>query len=123
MRNLNAWATLGLVTLLVAGCASSGSSGWVELKTGPEAGSTLKLVGTVHRLDVEGGVWVIRDAQGASSQPTNLPEAFRKEGMSVEAEGRRRDNVVSIGMAGSLIDLIRIRQRTDAARAVALRLP
>ena len=117
MQGINACAPLGLLTLLVAACASSGSSGWVELKPESSAGPTLKLAGTVHRLDVEGGVWVIRDAQGASSQPTNLPEAFRKEGMSVEAEGRRRDNVVSIGMAGSLIDLIRIRQRTDAARA------
>ena len=117
MRGINACATLGLLTLLVAACASSGSSGWIELKTESGAGPTLKLAGTVHRLDVEGGVWVIRDAQGTNYQPTNLPDAFRTEGMSVETEARRRDNLVSIGMVGTLIDVVRIRQRTGAARA------
>lgn len=83
------WAALGLMTLLAVACASSG---WVEPKPEPGAGPVLMLAGTVHRLDVEGGVWVIRDAQGASFQPTNLPDAFRKEGMAVEAEARRRDD-------------------------------
>jgi hypothetical protein len=111
MRGINVWASLGLLALLVAACASGGSGGWVELKTESSQGATLKLAGTVHRLDIEGGVWVIRDAQGTNYQPTNLPDAFRTEGMSVEAEARRRDNLVSIGMTGTLVDVVRIRQR------------
>jgi hypothetical protein len=71
----------------------------------------MTIVGTVGRLDLEGGVYVIRDAQGAQYQAINLPEAFQRDGMSVEAQARRRDDMASIGMVGTLVELIRIRER------------
>jgi len=117
MRRVDPCATLGLLAmLLVAACASSRPNGWVDLKTDAGTVPALQFAGTVHRLDVEGGVWVIRDPQGATYQPTNLPETFRKEGMSVEAEGRRRDDLASIGMAGTLVDLTRWADGPSARR-------
>ena len=102
---------IGVMTaLLMVACASGAPNAWVDLKTDASAGPTIELAGTVHYLEIEGGVWVIRDANGTTYQPTNLPDAFRKEGMSVEAVGRRRDDMVSTGMAGTLIELSRIRE-------------
>jgi hypothetical protein len=66
----------------------------------------------VHYLDLEGGLFVIRDAQGVQYNPTNLPETFRRDGMLVEAEAQRRDDMASIGMVGSIVELLRIRLRS-----------
>jgi hypothetical protein len=111
VRGVDAQAMIGVMTaLLMVACASGGSSAWVELKTDATAGPTIELAGTVHYQDIEGGVWVIRDAKGTSYQPTNLPDRFRREGMAVEAVGRLRDDLVSVGMAGSLVELSRIRE-------------
>jgi hypothetical protein len=101
--------------LILASCASIGGKGsdWVELERESAAiGSVLHIMGTVHALDLEGGVFVIRDAEGTNFNPTNLPEAFRTDGLVVEAEARRRDDLVSVGMVGPLIELLRIRKYT-----------
>ncbi|MGH8646061.1 MAG: META domain-containing protein [Gammaproteobacteria bacterium] len=74
----------------------------------------LHITGTVQRLDLEGGLVVIRDAEGTQYNPINLPEAFRVEGMAVEAEAQRRDDVASIGMIGPIIELLRVRKRPGA---------
>jgi heat shock protein HslJ len=77
-------------------------------------GPTIQIAGAVHRLDVEGGVWVIRGTDGSQYQPVNLPDAFRREALPVEAIARRRNDLVSVGMAGTLVDLLRIRERGAA---------
>ena len=69
------------------------------------------LTGTVHHLDIEGGTWVIRDAAGTQFNPMNLPVAFRVEGLAVELDARRRDDLVSIAMTGPLLQIVRIRRR------------
>lgn len=96
-----------------------GGERWVELGTpSPDSGSIQRITGTVHHLDVEGGLFVIRDAAGTQYNPTNLPEAFRQEGMAVEADARRRDDMMSTGMAGPMIELLRVRQRSGEAVSV-----
>lgn len=85
--------------------------GWVELDSEAE-GPTLRIIGTVQRKEVEGGVWVIRTDQD-TYQPMNLPPAFQVDGMAVEAEAVRRADMVSIGMAGPLVQLLRIRHTPD----------
>jgi hypothetical protein len=77
-----------------------------------EASQVLKLTGTIHRLELEGGQYVIRDAKGEQYKPVNLPAAFERDGLAVEAEARRRDDMVSTAMVGPLVELIRIRERT-----------
>ena len=100
-----------LVTvLMLVSCASSGKSDWVELNPETTSGQEVHLAGTVHRMDVEGGLYVIRDATGTSYNPTNLPTEFRVDGLAVEADATRRDDVVSIGMVGTMVDLRRIRK-------------
>lgn len=99
---------------------SGGGKDWVELKSGSAgSGSTLHISGTVHRLDVGGGLFVIRDTEGRQYHPLNLPQAFRFDAAAVEADARRRDDVVSIEkMVGAVVELLRIRRRGDGATGV-----
>jgi hypothetical protein len=108
------WRTslMAVAVVTLASCASPREPAWVELPPASiDSGQVLRITGTVHRLEVEGGVFVIRDSQGTQYNPTNLPEAFRQEGMAVEVEAHRRDDMASIGMVGPIIELRRIRQK------------
>ena len=108
----SALATLFSVMSL-SSCAGSRASGWVVPQPPPSATrQKLHVIGTVQYVDLEGGLFVIRDAQGVQYNPTNLPQAFRRDGMLVEAEAQRRDDIASIGMVGPIIELLRIRARS-----------
>ena len=111
------------ITMVLAACASGsggGSGQWVELETGTaDDAPVIQLSGTVRHLDLEGGIFVIRDAGGTQYSPTNLPESLRVDGKSVEAVARRRDDMASIGMAGPIVELVRIRERSGGDTAVA----
>ena len=116
IRNCRTLLTPAAV-LVLSSCASTAGTGWVALDPPKPTGSgpTFHLTGTVHHMDLEGGLFVIRDAQGTQYSPLNLPDAFRVDGMAVEAEARRRDDMASIGMVGPLVELLRIRSRPGAA--------
>lgn len=104
----------GLLAVAVAtgaACAGPREPAWVELpSTSADSGEVLQIIGTIHRLEVEGGVFVIRNAQGTQFNPTNLPDAFKKDGMAVVADAHRRDDMASVGMVGPIIELLRIRR-------------
>ena len=76
------------------------------------AEAIIRLTGTVHHLDLEGGVYVIRTEDGAQYRPIELPEEFRVDGLPVEAEVKRRDDIMTIDMAGTAVELLDIRKRT-----------
>jgi hypothetical protein len=95
--------------LLWSGCAA-GTGGWQTLAPAPAASALLHITGTIQFLDLEGGMFVIRDAQGTRFSPTNLPRDFRADGVNVEVEARRRDDLVSVGMTGPLVEIVRIRR-------------
>lgn len=102
-----------IAVLLLSACASISEKGWVELKPDSAgSGPVLHITGTVQHLDLEGGLFVIRSADGTQYNPVNLPEAFRIDGMAIEAFAKRRDDMASIGMVGPLIELLRIRKQT-----------
>jgi hypothetical protein len=89
---------------------SSGSQ-WVDLKTDTAAaGTPLRITGVIRHDAIEGGFWAIRGDDSVTYDPTNLPEDFRREGLRVEAEARRRDDMAGIHMSGPLIELQRIRK-------------
>ena len=100
----------------MSNCASGGSENWTQVASAPEGVQLLHISGTVRRVNLEGGLWVIRDPAGTQFNPTNLPEAFRADGTAVEVDARRRDGMVSIGMVGPIIDVIRIRKRPAATQ-------
>ena len=116
---------LSVTTMFLAGCAGGGAggggadaggNGWVQVTPAPEGtGPMMTISGTVRHLDLEGGVYVIEEAGGTRYNPMNLPEAFREDGKAVEAEARRRDDMMSVGMVGPMIELMRIREREGTA--------
>ena len=84
------------------------------------AGEVLHVTGTVHHLDIEGGQYVIRDASGTTYSPTNLAAEHQVEGLAVEVAARRRDDLMSIGMTGPLIELLKVtRLPTQAGSGTA----
>lgn len=101
-----------LALLLAAAACSPKSSAWVDLPPAADTtGARLTITGTVHFTNVEGGVYSIRAEDGTNYDPVNLPEAFRKDGLAVEADARKQEAMVGINQVGPIVALIRIRQR------------
>ena len=102
------------LTLLLAACASGGagreSNPWEELGKGEQSGPVFHLGGTVRHVELEGGLYVIDAADGTRYVPTNLPADYQKDGLAMEAEARRRDDMASIAMVAPLVELVRIRK-------------
>ena len=95
---------------------AAGDAGWTEppaavATTAPE----LRITGTIRRLELEGGLYVIRDADGTQYNPLNLPDEYKSDGLAVDVQARRRDDTASIGMVGPMIEILRIRRRAAAA--------
>jgi hypothetical protein len=109
MRRHYRFATLFLA---VAACSSGSGSDWVTpTPAAGTKGTAIHITGVVHHVDVEGGFYAIRGDDGATYDPTNLPPEFQKEGLSVEAEARRRHDMMGTHMTGSIVELARIRKR------------
>jgi len=62
-------------------------------------------------LELEGGFFAIRGDDSVTYNPTNLPAEFQQDGLAVEADARRRDDMAGIHQVGPLIQLERIRRR------------
>jgi heat shock protein HslJ len=115
-------AFVGL-TLFLAACASGGAAPaanpWEELGRGEQSGPVFHLGGTVRHVELEGGLFVIDAADGTRYVPTNLPKAYQVDGLALEAEARRRDDMASIAMVAPLVELVRIRKAAAGAESGA----
>src|SRR5688572_29683824 len=88
-------AVILLVTL--AACQSSREENWVVPERPAAAtGEQIKILGVIRHLDLEGGVFTIQADDGTTCNPINLPAEFQKDGLAVEAEARRRDDMAGI---------------------------
>lgn len=107
--------TLTVVTLLGASsiACSSNDPAWVVPSSTAEAtGEKFTFSGTVRHSELEGGFYYIEGPpDGTKYNPTNLPTDFQKEGLAVEVEARKRNDMVGIHQAGPIIDVERIRVR------------
>ncbi len=103
---------LALVVIsFLAACARDSGKDWVDLGRAPGSDDSTQLItGTIDFLDLEGGVYVIRNAEGTVFHPVNLPKAFQASGMAVEAEAGLRPDVATTAMAGTDVELYRIRK-------------
>ncbi len=106
--NSSEW--LGLLLVLI-GCGG-GQTDWVTPTPAAEnQGQQVHIIGVVRHLELEGGFYAIRGADSVTYDPRNLPSEFQKDGLSVEADARRRDDVMGIHQVGVIVDLERIRAR------------
>ena len=65
----------------------------------------------MRHLDLEGGQFVIESQDGIRYQPIDLPSSFRRDGLRVEVQAMKRDDMMSIGMTGPMIELRQIREQ------------
>jgi hypothetical protein len=115
---MTAWRNGVAIMLLmgVAACANGAAghdeAGWVTPSpAAEEAGTEVRITGVVKHLELEGGFYAIRGDDGVTYDPTNLPPAFQRDGLRVEAEARRRDDMMGVHQAGPIVQLVRIRAR------------
>ena len=66
--------------------------------------------GTVRRVDLEGGGWVIETANG-TFQPTNLAAEYQDDGLAVLVALRPRPDMASALQMGTLADVVTIRKK------------
>lgn len=129
MNALRTWSLMTAAALSACGPSERPSVGdpWTTLEGWEEHGeSAVNVAGYVEHREVEGGVWVIREPGGTTWSPVNLPEAFQIDGAGVVADVRLRPDLLSIGMVGELVEVLRIRHgavpeaRDDAVGTTAV---
>jgi hypothetical protein len=64
--------------------------------------------GTVLKLPIETGCWVIRTLEGTEYEPINLKDEYRNEGMRVRADLRARSDMASTCMVGTIVEIVKI---------------
>lgn len=115
-RSFRRTASLLALALLVSACAGTPEGGgWDVVMPAAADVETTRIAGPVTYMDLEGGLYVIRGTDGTNYNPTNLPDAYREDGLRVEADVVRRDDMASIGMVGPIIDVVRIRRADGQA--------
>ncbi len=99
------------VVLVLAACRSSGAE-WTTVTSTPDgSGPTLHITGIIRYSEVEGGVYTILSADSVTYNPINLPAAYQRDGLAIEAEGRTRNDMAGIHQVGPLLEMQRIRRR------------
>ncbi len=66
------------------------------------------ITGTVRYIDLEGGFYGIETDDGASLDPVNLPQEYRKDGLRVKVRVERLEDQVSFRMWGTLVRVLEI---------------
>jgi hypothetical protein len=74
----------------------------------PPERDPVHLIGTIHHVDAEGGVYVVRTEGGGQYRLVELPAPFRQEGLAVRVEGLLHNDVLTKDMAGQAIDIVEI---------------
>ncbi|MGR7922980.1 hypothetical protein ACU6RQ_18080 [Zobellella denitrificans] len=97
---------LGLL-LVLATTVHANIPRWFELAPGEPS---LYISGTIRYLNLEGGLYVIRDVRGTHYHPVNLPPAFEQDGLAIEALARLREDSPTSGVVGPRIELLHIRR-------------
>jgi hypothetical protein len=90
-----------LIVLGLAACAS-------PTAPGVPAGA-MRLTGTVHYYNLEGGFWAVRGDDGVTYDPiAGLPSAFQRENLRVTMVARTRPDMGGIHMVGPITEILSI---------------
>jgi len=93
-----------LILIFAVACSSPTSS---ELPAG-----AVRVNGTVHYFNLEGGFWAIRGDDGVTYDPIGgLPPAFQRENLLVSIVAKIRTDIGGIHMVGPLVEVLSIEQR------------
>jgi hypothetical protein len=100
-----------VLLLALAACGSPEAEWVIPTPAAQQVGQQIRIIGVVRRSQLEGGFYAIRGDDGVTYDPTNLPPEFQEDGLQVEAEARRRDDMAGIHQMGPIVQLERIRRR------------
>ena len=103
--------TWGSSMIIFAACGGSQTDWVTPTQAAEKGGPAIHIVGIIRHLEMEGGFYAIRGSDSVTYDPRNLPSEFQKDGLTVEADARRRDDVMGIHQVGVIVDLERIRAR------------
>lgn len=89
--------------------AISGSKGPSSPEMTPSLPADLfEIAGTVAYMDIEGGFYAIHGEDGRKYAPVNLPEAYRRDGLTVNVTARLKTDTVGVHMYGAIIEIVSI---------------
>jgi len=94
------------ILIAIAACTASQSGA----PTSARSGETAEVEGTVRKVDVEGGCWIIETAQGRV-QPIDLPERFYVDGLAVRVTLQDAPDRVSSCQLGPLKHVVAVTAR------------
>jgi len=96
---------VSLITLSSLGAFGCASPTAPSLPAG-----TVRVTGTAHFFNLEGGFWAIRGDDGVTYDPKDgLPPAFQREGMRLSAVVKARTDLGGIHMVGPIVEIIDIK--------------
>ena len=96
---------LGLTLLFFS--IACGSPTTPELPAG-----AIRVNGTVHYFNLEGGFWAVRGEDGITYDPiAGLAPAFQRENLRVTMIAKIRTDISGIHMVGPLVEIISIESR------------
>ena len=119
MRSILLVCLMAAYVLTLAACgAGLNTSGALPRKVSdtpePSVSSstgTTEITGTIVYLNLEGGVYVIRGDDGQTYNPSNLPEKYQKDGLTVSVIARTKTDAIGIHMVGPIIEIVDISAR------------
>ncbi len=97
---------IALTGLLLTGIMLSGGC----IKEPGENISEINGTGTVRFNPIEGGFYGIVGDNGENYDPINLEKEFQVDGLRVRFEAKKRDDLASFHMWGTLIEIINIKR-------------
>jgi hypothetical protein len=97
-----------VIPILIAIAACSADK--PDAPTSARSGETAEVDGTVRKVDVEGGCWIIETSHGRV-QPIDLAERYRVDGLAVRVTLRDAPDMMSVCQVGALkhVDAIAVR--------------
>lgn len=108
-----------LAGIVAAGLACSALAG-TGFYTGGPAKESVAITGTVTYIDLEGGFYGIIADDGARYLPLDLPEEFEEDGLAVSAEVVVNDDVATIQMWGTPVEIMAITSNGQASAKIAV---
>jgi len=125
-------AALFIATILGPSCAPRGQKAAVPVTENPASDTTSAkakadsvsvaaeldtIVGTIRRVDLEGGFWGLFSDDGQRYDPTgSLPRAAQQEGVRVRVIAAKRTDIATFRMWGTVIDVVSYEQLGDTAK-------
>ncbi|HUF36805.1 MAG TPA: hypothetical protein VMN37_12695 [Gemmatimonadales bacterium] len=104
-------ASILLLLLGLAACGQDGGDWVVPTPAADQLGPQVRITGVIRRSELEGGFYSIEGDDGVTYDPANLPQEFQQDGLRVELDARRRDDMAGIHQVGPIVQVERIRRR------------